>query len=253
MLVNGQRPEGGDDRPYGRFESLTEVRRRKILARRSLIGLRKVKKTVDQIIIDESSSPIKIGEYAPQTILVTPEGSQYVANVHKEFVYNNGNRIPDYTDVFGQVWEVYEAGTFIAGKVNRIRMMLATNYPVVPVPPLFPFAPTLGQTQLMLLTRNPNDPAATDEDIVYAVTNIPTMFFFSADATDYRTMLDTLISVPFETLEQEIQPTKGSTGGNIETPVTFNPIPKLWLAIQSFTLDPNKVVVAEVTLEDGGR
>ena len=222
----------------------------KMFARRPLVGVKKVKPSDEQLTLDETIPPIRRFGYAPQAMLLTNEGSLYVAPMRTRIRVTGDATVgvvpadpitlpvppvapPD------RIFKLDQP--FLSGTIERVQLFAAwmvqtlRNYTELTIYNQDPMPFILGATPI------PRD------IIVYESFSLPLPTPNTPAMTQFESVLDENIDIPYE-LQFDAQ-SSGRTGQG-----TGVVIPQLWLRLAGWTLAATPINFDwRITFADGGR
>jgi len=230
----------------------------KMFARRPLVGVKKVKPEEEELVLDETIPPVRKFGYAPQALLLTNEGSLYVANMRTEMQIGNAAIIgsvpanpitnpPPAPTPLADVIFMLES-PFLSGVIKRVKLFAAWQAPASPALPI-----CRSNTELTIYKEDPQPFILAGTPIprniiVYENFFLPIPVPFTASLTTFESVIDEDIDIPYE-----LQFNKQSSG-TLNSPNVGVIIPRLWFRLAQWTLSQRTVVYDwRIEFEDGGR
>jgi hypothetical protein len=222
----------------------------KMFARRPLVGIKKIKPEDEQLSLDETVPPIRRFGYAPQAMLLTNEGSLYVAPMRARIQVQNDATVGTVpadpitlpAPPLAPPDRIFKLNNpFLSGTIERVQLFAAwmvqtlRNYTELTIYNQDPMPFILGALPI------PRD------IIVYESFALPLPTPNTPAMTQYESVLDENIDIPYELqFDQQSSGRRGQGTGVV--------IPQLWLRLSGWTLAATAINFDwRITFADGGR
>jgi hypothetical protein len=222
----------------------------KMFARRPLVGVKKVKPEEENLSLDETISPVRKFGYAPQAMLLTNEGSLYVAPMRARIrVANEAIVVTSPADPIVlpaapvvPVDVVFQLESpFLSGTIERVQLFASWVDPCIRN---FMELTIYNQDPIALLLAGTPIPR---DFVVYENFSLPIPAPWSGGGGRFENVIDENIDIPYE-LQYNLQ-SSGRTGQGTQVI-----IPKLWFRISRWVLAATAITYDwRITFADGGR